>query len=143
MNGRSVGAIVAITAAMLGVTGGIAYAALPNMSGGTAGTALSAAPAYRVVFAPQVGGTAPRKVSIAKCGPGEAVVSGGYDLQGDYVKGIPFSTFGAPAPKAIPVVTSSVPSSSGESGTPNAWKVIAVVPSNFSGKWWLRAYALC
>ena len=78
MRGRSLVTVVAITTATLGVTAGIAYAALPNTS---TGIVRSAAPAYNLVLGPQVGGTSHRHVAQAKCG-GAPVVSGGYDLQG-------------------------------------------------------------
>jgi hypothetical protein len=119
---------------MLGATGGIAYA-LPDVSNGSASIA---APAFRQVVGPEVKGTASRKESIAKCGTGEAVAGGGYLMAGA------FQNRAKPAPKAVPVPTESTPSQA-EPGAvvPNAWKVVAIAPSTLSGRWTLRAYALC
>jgi hypothetical protein len=140
MKGRSITAIVAVTVAMLGVTGGIAYAAFPNANSEDASTALSAAAASREVLGPQIRGAATRKFSLAKCGPGQSVSGGGYSLA-SAVGG--FQTQGAPAPKAIPVVIESKAWHHGPGSGTNAWGVIAVAPSNFSGTWALMATAMC
>lgn len=127
-------AIAATAITMLGVTGGIAYA-LPDTSNGDAKTA---AAAFRQVVGQEVRGTASRKESIARCSTGEAVAGGGYLIAGA------FQNRAKPAPRAVPVPTESTPSQA-EPGAvvPNAWRVVAIAPSTFSGKWTLRAYALC
>jgi hypothetical protein len=130
----SVVAVAAVVTAILGVTGGIAYAALPNTSSGNASTA---APPLHTVASPEVKGSAPRKQAKATCGPGESVSGGGYLVTGA------FQARSKPAPKAVPVATESIPSLSPSATLPNEWSVTAIAPSTFAGKWTLRAYALC
>jgi hypothetical protein len=65
------------------------------------------------------------------------VISGGYILAG------PFQTVDSPAPNSLPVVTESTPSSTLDSGVTNAWTVVAIAPSDFSGDWGLTPKAMC
>jgi hypothetical protein len=128
----SAAGIVAISVATLGVTGGIAYAALPNTNGGNAGTA---APPFRQVVGPEVRGTAARKESIANCDPSETVAGGGYVIAGPSR---------SRAKSAVPVPIESIPTQATSGAAfPNAWRVVALAPSTFAGKWTLKAYALC
>jgi hypothetical protein len=127
-----VAAIVAIVIAALGVTGGVAYAALPNTNGGNASTA---APPFRQVVGPEIRGTAARKESIAKCDPSETVAGGGYVIAGPSR---------SRAKSAVPVPIESIPTqTTSGAGFANAWRVIALAPSTFTAKWTLKAYALC
>jgi hypothetical protein len=127
------GLVAAVVIAVLGITGGIAYAALPNTSSGPAGTA--ALPFLHTAVSPEVRGTASRKQAKATCPTGEAVASGGYLVTG------PFQ--GRSKPKAAPAAIESVPSLSASATLPNQWTVTAVAPSIFTGAWTLKAYALC
>jgi hypothetical protein len=129
----SVIAVAAVVAAVLGVTGGIAYAALPNTSSGKASTA---APPFHTTTSPDVRGAAPRKQAKATCPAGEVVAGGGYLVTGAFQNA-------KPAPKAVPIATESSPSLSPSATLPNEWSVTAIAPSNFAGRWTLRAYALC
>jgi hypothetical protein len=123
-----------MVAAILAVTGGIAYAALPNSGSGIARPA--ALPFLHTAVSPEVKGAARVKLAKATCPTGEAVASGGYLIAG------PFQNV-KPAPKVVPVATVSVPSLSPSATLPNEWSVTAVAPSTFAGRWTLRAYALC
>jgi hypothetical protein len=131
---KPVVAVAAAITAILGVTGGIAYAAHPNASSGDAATA---APPFHTATSPEVRGTAPRKQAKATCPPGESVAGGGYLIGGA------FQGRSKLARKAIPVTTESVPSLSPSATLPNEWSVTAIAPSTFTGRWTLRAYALC
>jgi hypothetical protein len=131
--GLVVGA-AAIVAAILAVTGGIAYAAHPNTSSDVDGAAVP--PFLHTAVSPEVKGAAARKQAKATCPTGEAVAGGGYLIAG------PFQN-AKPAPKAVPVATESVPSLSPSATLPNEWSVTVVAPSTFAGRWTLRAYALC
>lgn len=135
-------AIIGVT--VLGVTGGVAYAAMPNVNHGAAGIERSAAAATREVLGPQVGGTAKRKFARAFCAPGDqGVIGGGFNIQGAPGNNgrHAFNTWGTPPPKAIPVVTEArvVHRENGATG----WQVYATAPSNFTGGWWLQAIAMC
>jgi hypothetical protein len=127
--------VAAVVIAILGVTGGIAYAAQPNTSTGT--SSLAALPFLHTAVSPEARGTAPRKQAKATCPTGEAVASGGYLITGA------FQARSKPAPKAVPAVTESTPSLSASATLPNQWSVTAVAPSTFAGAWTLKAYALC
>ena len=127
-------AVAAVGAAILAVTGGIAYAALPTASSGVDRAAVP--PFLHTAVSPEVKGAAARKQAKATCPTGEAVAGGGYLIAG------PFQN-AKPAPKAVPVATESVPSLSPSATLPNEWSVTAVAPSPFAGRWTLRAYALC
>ena len=133
MRSGPVVAVAASVTAILGVTGGIAYAALPNTA---SESAIAAAPPFHTATSPEVRGPAPRKQAKATCPAGESVAGGGYLIGGAFVRA-------RPAPKVVPVATESVPSLSPSATLPNEWSVTAVAPSGFTGRWTLRAYALC
>ena len=126
--------VAAVVIAILGITGGIAYAAQPNTSTGTA--SLAALPFLHTAVSAEVRGTAARKQAKATCPTGEAVASGGYLVTGAFQRS-------KPAPKAVPTVTESTPSLSASATLPNQWSVTAMAPSTFSGAWTLKAYAVC
>ena len=142
MSGAPRAVVLATITATLGVTGGIAYAALPHSNSKDTSATVSVASASREVLGPQIVGKSVRKFSLAKCRRGESVSGGGYDLQG---AGDGFSTQGAPAPRAIPVVIGSKAyfQSRSPGAVPDAWGVTAVAPRNFSGTWALLATAMC
>jgi hypothetical protein len=132
------GSIVAVAASVigiLGVTGGIALAARPTANSGPAASATL--PFLHIAVSREIKGGAPRKQAKATCPSGEAVATGGYVLGG------PFQSRPKQAPKAVPVVTESVPSVSPSGTLPNEWSVTAVASGGLAGGWTLKVYALC
>ena len=130
---ESAAAIVAVTITVLGITGGVAYSALPKASSGR-----TAAGPFRQAVGPVVRGAGSRKESTAKCDPNEFAAGGGYIIGGA------FRNRSNQSLKSVPVPIESTLSQAQAGATfPNAWTVVAIAPSSFSSKWTLQAYVLC
>jgi len=121
------------TVVAIGVTASIAYAALPERA---VHSRLAGAAQTHEVLGPQVYNAAPRKFVFAFCPRGEDVTGGGHILAGA------FQTVGAPAPKALPIVTESHVVNREGTGQ-FGWEIVAVAPSSFKGKWAVQARAVC
>jgi hypothetical protein len=129
--------VIAIGVAVVAASAGLAYSMAPSSSRAADAAWLAGVSGIHEVVGRQQYDTSARKQAIAQCKSGEAAISGGWILAGDFQHAVPANT---------PMVTESGPAYRGDIGggtVPRLWSVIAVAPTGFSGSWGLTAKAIC